>query len=191
MVTTDTHVYFYSGREIYSNWHSTEKQFVHPCAPYHDFNSSEQGFMWEKARFFGDTVVADRILVSADPADVKMLGRLIKHYDDVAWECVRLGLMTYINYLKFSQNEKFAQELLDTGDRILVEASRKDRIWGVGYYETEPEIYDESKWIGRNLLGIALMKVRKLIRDEREAALRPKFENPMPSAIPTLERLLS
>ena len=28
MITTDTHVYFYSGKEIYSNWHRC--QFIDP-----------------------------------------------------------------------------------------------------------------------------------------------------------------
>jgi hypothetical protein len=30
MITTDTHVYFYSSGTIYSNWHHTVRQFVDP-----------------------------------------------------------------------------------------------------------------------------------------------------------------
>ena len=80
--------------------------------------------------------------------------------------CVFLQIYAhiYVNYLKFSQNEIFKQKLLETGNRILVEASPVDKIWGVGLDENDENILDESKWKGQNLLGKALMEVRKMLK---------------------------
>jgi ribA/ribD-fused uncharacterized protein len=50
--------------------------------------------------------------------------------------------------------------LINTGNRIIVEASPVDRIWGVGLAADNPEIIDPNKWNGLNLLGYALMEVR-------------------------------
>jgi hypothetical protein len=161
MITTDTHVYFYSGKEIYSNWHRC--QFIDPITGFALY-STEQAFMWYKADFFKDDNVRDQILNERDPKATKELGRLVRCYHDKAWECVRLGYMAHVNLMKFSQNTEFAAELLSTGDRILVEASPYDGIWGVKLAVDDPLILDKANWKGRNLLGEALMTVRGLLK---------------------------
>jgi len=67
---------------------------------------------------------------------------------------------------KFRQNPPLAAALLATGDTILVEASPYDRIWGVGLKWNDPRILDRSLWLGTNLLGKALMKVRGVLATE-------------------------
>ena len=54
---------------------------------------------------------------------------------------------------------------MGTGGREIVEASRRDRVWGCGYSEEEAEVHREL-W-GENLLGRCLGDVRRIIR-ERE-----------------------
>lgn len=49
---------------------------------------------------------------------------------------------------------------LRTGDAVLVEASPRDRIWGIGMSASHPDATDPRKWLGENLLGFALMKAR-------------------------------
>jgi hypothetical protein len=70
------------------------------------------------------------------------------------------------NIAKFSQNEKLKEFLLNTQEKILVEASPYDKIWGIGMDENDKDILDPSKWKGENLLGKALMKVREIIKKE-------------------------
>jgi ribA/ribD-fused uncharacterized protein len=65
------------------------------------------------------------------------------------------------NYAKFSQNDELSDELLATGNKILVEASPYDTIWGIGMGEKEPGINDPANWKGLNLLGWSIMLVRK------------------------------
>jgi len=50
--------------------------------------------------------------------------------------------------------------LIATGDRVLVEASPRDTIWGIGMGASNPDAKDPTKWRGRNLLGFALMEAR-------------------------------
>ena len=160
MITTPTHVYFYSGTQCFSNWHRTVGQ-VHLRGLH--FDSTEQVFMWAKAMFFRDLDIAAEALAERDPRVVKGLGRLVKNYDDAEWSCVREGIMAHVNLLKYRQNPAMGKELLDTGTRILVEASPVDRVWGVGLGENDPLILDEHNWRGTNLLGKALMTVRGLL----------------------------
>jgi ribA/ribD-fused uncharacterized protein len=68
---------------------------------------------------------------------------------------------------KFSQNQALKDYLLATGDAILVEAAPRDRLWGIGMGENNPDVADQKKWKGRNLLGKALMQVR----DEFQSAV--------------------
>lgn len=160
MITTLTHVFFYSGREIYSNWHTTPAQFVDPITGL-TFDNTEQAFMWYKATFFSDVLIAAEAAATTDPRAVKELGRKVRGYNDKAWECVRLGYMTYVNYLKYSQNKDMGDVLKATGSRILVEASPYDGIWGIK--RTVEEAAAGATWQGRNLLGVALETVRALL----------------------------
>ncbi len=175
MITTDTHVFFYTN--YLSNWWSTrdiKPQFVDPVTGF-AWNNTEEAFMWRKAHFFGDTatcaLIEEHAMVRGHPRDVKALGRLVKGYDDKAWSCVREGEMAVVNLPKYQQNPDLGAQLKDTGDRILVEASKVDLVWGVGMNEEECAQFERSSsfigaslvWPGRNLLGKALMTVRGLL----------------------------
>ena len=61
------------------------------------------------------------------------------------------------------QNDELRNFLLSTGDKVLVEASPSDRIWGIGLGKNNPDALDPTKWRGQNLLGFALMNVRDSI----------------------------
>ena len=168
-VTTPTHLFFYSGT-IYSNFHWTENQFR-----YRDMSvsSSEVAFMLAKALFFGDSETAAKIANAKSSFDAKALGRQVRGYVDREWECVRLGMMQHVLLAKFGQNPEWAAQLKATGNRILVEASPVDLVWGAGLDEAACLKHDQNSsfvgasltWPGRNLLGKALMTVRDLLQD--------------------------
>jgi ribA/ribD-fused uncharacterized protein len=153
MITTDTHVFFYGS--IYSNFYGCKFTFEG-----REFCNSEQAFMWCKAREFNNHELADVMLKTDDPMSVKMMGRAVVNYDNDVWDKVRYDYMLAACLAKFAQNPELEAELLATGNRIIVEASPTDRIWGIGLAENDPMIYIESKWRGTNLLGKVLMDVR-------------------------------
>lgn len=61
----------------------------------------------------------------------------------------------------FGQNPDLRDFLLGTGDRLIVEASPMDQVWGIGLRATDARARDPRQWRGLNLLGFALMEARK------------------------------
>lgn len=61
---------------------------------------------------------------------------------------------------KFGQHPELRDFLLGTGNRVLVEASPRDRIWGIGLAADDDRATSPAHWPGLNLLGFALMEVR-------------------------------
>ncbi|WP_431217369.1 NADAR family protein [Puia sp. P3] len=80
------------------------------------------------------------------------------------WDKHKFDLVVAGNYHKFSQNEQIREFLLASGDKVLVEASPRDRIWGIGMGGDNPAAGIPSKWKGENLLGFALMEVREKLK---------------------------
>jgi len=58
------------------------------------------------------------------------------------------------------------EELMKTGDRLIVEASPYDKIWGIGLYESEAVNIPEEEWNGLNLLGKVMVKLREEFKNE-------------------------
>jgi ribA/ribD-fused uncharacterized protein len=67
---------------------------------------------------------------------------------------------------KFRQNPDMLAFLRGTKDRVLVEASPRDRIWGIGLAADDERAQDPARWRGLNLLGEALMRARATLRGD-------------------------
>lgn len=159
---SDKYVSFWGG--VFSNFY--------PCkidAEGKTFTSSEQYFMWQKARYFRDDVIEVAILDSKTPSQAKKLGRRIDGFDEEQWREVRMHAMFNAVYLKFKQNKDLMDILLDKdiSDKNFVEGSPVDKIWGVGIKWDDPEIEDKENWKGENLLGIVLDTVRAVLSNEK------------------------
>ena len=130
------------------------------------FISSEQAFMWCKARHFGDVSSCVQINQAESPKEAKQLGRGVKGFNNTEWDKVRYGYMVEVLTAKFKQNPQLKKTLLETRNRTLIEGSPVDKIWGVGIHWQDVDCLDESKWKGQNLLGKALMDVRSILKKE-------------------------
>lgn len=167
---TDTHIFFLGS--YLSNFYKIRFKYILDDSKKEvNFDSSEQLFMWFKAFHFKDKNIANKILDAKEPNEAKPLGRKVKDYrsgsekefDVFEWDKVRYEYMLKALRAKF--NEKTMKEaLLDTGNKILVEGSPVDKVWGVGLNYNDERILDKSNWNGTNLLGKALMEVRDEIR---------------------------
>lgn len=131
-----------------------------------EYVTAEQFMMAGKARLFGDEEALGRILAEPSPARAKALGRAVKRFDAEVWAAHRFELVTAGNVAKFSADEALKAYLLSTGDEVLVEASPRDRIWGVGLGRDNPLVHQPAKWRGTNLLGFALVRARDILRGE-------------------------
>lgn len=130
------------------------------------YQTAEHYMMSQKALACDDTSTHMQILTQPSPMVAKALGRQIKSYDDKLWSEIRYDKVVEGNYHKFSAHEDLKRYLLSTGDKVLVEASPFDTIWGIGLKESEKAAWDPRKWKGQNLLGFALMEVRDMLREE-------------------------
>lgn len=128
----------------------------------HRYHSVEQYYQYSKALFAKDEASAHKILTSNSPAQCKFVGdRVNVNKDDWLSKC--LVSMETALYHKFSQNPGPRKFLLETGERVLVEAS-KDKFWGSGITLGSPKVTTISDWPGENRLGQLLIELRKRLR---------------------------
>ncbi|MBH8558378.1 NADAR family protein [Hymenobacter negativus] len=128
------------------------------------YRSTEHWMMAEKARLFNDDKTLDQILAAKSPAEAKKLGREIQNFDPEIWEARKVEIVIAGNLHKFGQHSELAKFLLSTNDRVLVEASPVDTIWGIGLAADAADAANPSRWLEPNLLGFALMAVRDELR---------------------------
>jgi ribA/ribD-fused uncharacterized protein len=169
MRITDTHVYFFTSEDIFSNFHHSpflyrrkvnDLIFGEITQEYH-FKNSEQAFMFEKALYFEDFETAEKCIIETDPKKVKKLGREVSNFNADKWDEVSFDKMYNVCFHKYTFNKEAHKALIETGNRILVEASPYDLKWGVGLSKGNDQILFEKNWKGENRLGNVLMKGRK------------------------------
>lgn len=125
------------------------------------YSSAEAAYQAQKT-----TVPEDRALFAEMKPDVaKQMGKAIKLRPD--WPEVKQQHMQEILRAKFTQNPQLKAKLLETGDQLLVEGNTwHDNEWGICQCPKCRQVK------GQNLLGKALMDLRKSLHEEDEAAER-------------------
>jgi ribA/ribD-fused uncharacterized protein len=151
--------FFWSGDDILSNFYLID--YYHAKLG-HKLCCSEQDYMWEKAMYFGDVDLANKILMLKDPKHIKAAGQTVKGMDKDEWSKVKTSKMYDVVFRKFTATPELLLYLKNTGDDILVEASPYDRVWGIGYNEYDALKVPISDW-GSNLLGQVLMNLRRYL----------------------------
>ncbi|KAF0713146.1 Aste57867_4494 [Aphanomyces stellatus] len=124
------------------------------------YPTAEHFMMAEKARLFGDEETLADILSAPSPSVAKAFGRSVSNFDEETWCRHRFDIVVRASEAKFGQNPALKAFLMGTKKHVLVEASPRDRIWGIGLGATHADAEDPEKWRGLNLLGFALMVAR-------------------------------
>lgn len=140
---------------VFSQWYKAEFKIDKI-----KYNCAEQYMMSKKAILFNDLKTNKQIMLASHPGDQKRLGRKVKGFDAQTWNKHAIQIVYDGNYGKFTQNTKLFECLKLTDKLIIVEASPKDTIWGIGLDETHPNADEPSKWRGKNWLGNVLTKLR-------------------------------
>ncbi|WNO10882.1 NADAR family protein [Teredinibacter sp. KSP-S5-2] len=156
----ETEEFYFFWKHQFGQW--TKRDIVDPEGV--KYNCCEQYMMYKKALLFGDMETASKILSEPEPAVQQKLGREVKRFQSGLWNLNKIGIVWYGNYLKFSQHADLSSRLIDTGSKVLAEASPYDLVWGVGFSADDDLILDEKNWRGKNLLGKVLMSVRDAIK---------------------------
>lgn len=125
------------------------------------FVSVEQFFQHQKCLACGDYVRAAKILSIDDPVHIKHIGDACEIKD--AWLKIRVETLFKAVFFKFDQNRSLARKLLATGNG-LYEATT-DRMYGCGLGFNSKR-WALGDWIGKNLTGTILMRVREILKDK-------------------------
>lgn len=112
------------------------------------FRSSEDAYQFGKPL---DGMVAEWIIAAPKPHLCAMAAHGLLAFDiRPDWQAIKVDRMRDVLRAKFSQHEDLKQNLIDTGNAVLIEDSNTDAFWGIG-----------KKRNGKNMLGILLMQVRE------------------------------
>ncbi|WP_455355646.1 NADAR family protein [Streptomyces sp. SYSU K217416] len=138
-----------------------------------EYATAEHWMMAAKARLFGDAEAEREAVAAGGPAQAKKAGRLVRGFDEKIWRRERYAIVVAGSLHKFGAHADLREFLLGTGERVLVEASPLDRIWGIGLAGDDERAQDPARWRGLNLLGFALMDARERLRGGEGAGAGP------------------
>lgn len=122
--------------------------------------------LYQACRFPHLPDVQKVIIEQASPMTAKMKSKPFRSQSRPDWDDVRVRIMRWCLRVKLAQNwQKFANLLIETGERPIVEESRKDDFWGA-----KPK--DDGTLVGCNVLGRLLMELRAELKRPTAEALR-------------------
>jgi len=170
-VDTDTHVFFYeqdfyvlsnfSSFEVFwpyvrdddyiTMWHKTSEHLYHFLKFWFHMSTKQQ------------KEVALKIYHARSAHDAFNIAQTYKGLRRPDWDSVKFVNMKQILIEKVKCHEYVRRKLLQTGDRILVEDSWRDDVWGWGPNKD-----------GQNMLGKLWMEVREEIRQQESQNGQPK-----------------
>ena len=129
------------------------------------YSSNEQYIQCEKAKMFRDNETVRKIMSSSNPKEIKELGKTVRNFDNRKWKHRRNEVVRVCNEAKYEMYEEAKRELLETGQKLLGEATR-DTHWGVGIHISDEGVLYTETWIGGNEMGNILMSIRKAYQTE-------------------------
>jgi len=124
--------------------------------------------LYQACRFPHLPDVQRMIISENSPMTAKMRSKPYRKDSRRDWDHVRVRIMRWCLRMKLANNwSAFSELLLRTGDRPIVEESRKDDFWGA------KAVGDGSTLVGMNVLGRLLMELREQVKEHgRDAFLR-------------------
>jgi len=128
--------------------------------------------LYQACRFPHMPDVQRKIIDEHSPMTAKMRSKPFRDESRADWEAARVKIMRWCLRVKLAQNwREFGRLLLATGDRPIVEQSRKDDFWGA-------KVAQDGSLVGMNVLGRLLMELREQLKSDEAESLW--FIEPLP-----------
>ncbi|WP_349365551.1 MAG: NADAR domain-containing protein [Nitratireductor rhodophyticola] len=122
--------------------------------------------LYQACRFPHMPEVQQLIIGENSPMTAKMRSKPYRRVSRHDWDFVRVKIMRWCLRVKLAQNwREFGRLLLATGDRPIVEQSRKDDFWGA-------KVAEDGTLVGMNVLGRLLMELREQMKGDEAESLR-------------------
>ena len=147
------------------------------------FSSVDQVYQWTKAFVLPSSDLSEKycnaIMSTDSPAECKKLARNLFSETEIMqckgsthWDKIKTYVIIRLACAKFLQHPFLKNQLLDTGEAVLVEALR-DKFWGAGT-SSEAQIRDcvhkNSNFSGQNMMGHLLEEVRAYLQEGHSSA---------------------
>lgn len=135
----------------------------------HKVYSAEHLITIMKAEFFEDfEALAKLIRIGGPDVEANRYRRISRSLKDPynrseQWEKNKHKVMKGILSAKFL-DPSLRKQLLNTGDKIIIEAGKSNREWGSGLNMGEATFDKPKRWAGDNLTGFILMEIRDEIK---------------------------
>ena len=108
-----------------------------------------------QAQKFANTHHEEDVRRAKTPKEAARIGRDRSRPLRADWEEVKDDVMREALHAKFTQHPDMRENLVATGNAGIVEHTANDSYWG-----------DGGDGTGRNMLGILLMELREILKDE-------------------------
>lgn len=109
-----------------------------------------------QAKKFEGTDHEERVRLAKNPSEAARIGRDRSLPLRQDWEEAKDDIMRKAVLAKFTQHDELLEELIGTGDAVLIEHTANDAYWG-----------DGGDGSGKNMLGKILMEVRTALVENR------------------------
>jgi ribA/ribD-fused uncharacterized protein len=119
------------------------------------WKTSEHYFQAQK--FIPHEEHVEAVRLAKTPKQAAEIGRDRKRPLRKDWENIKEDVMREALLAKFRTHEDIRETLLNTGDAQIIENAPGDYYWGIG-----------KNGSGKNRLGVLLMQIRELLRDEKQ-----------------------
>ncbi len=121
--------------------------------------------LYQACRFPNRPDLQRLIIEQRSPMTAKMKGKPHRDKSRGDWDVVRVAIMRWCLEVKLAQNwDSFSELLLATGNRPIVEQSRRDDFWGA-------KPIDDERLTGANYLGLLLQSLRERVKRESRESL--------------------
>ena len=126
-----------------------------------EINIANTEALYQACRFPLFPDLQEKIINQKSPMDSKKISQQHLQYTRQDWDNVKFEIMKWCLQVKLIQNwDKFSNLLLSTNEKLIVEYSIKDNVWGAC-----PD--GSGNLVGKNALGRLLMELRENILLEK------------------------
>ena len=124
--------------------------------------------LYQAMRFPDYPEIQKEIIEQKSPMAAKMISKKYRNQKTrTDWDQKRVAIMKWCIRVKLVQNlQTFGELLLSTGNKSIVEESRKDQFWGA-------KRIDDIALVGTNALGRLLMELREIHKNYNLEVVHP------------------
>ena len=131
------------------------------------YPTAEHRYQAMKCKITKETSKLQQVINAITPQEALNIANMIQ--DTAEWENRKEAVMKETIDEKFDQNKHLAKKLIDTGDKMLKEAT-KNTFFGIGAMLHSREVREDS-YNGQNKMGKLLMSKRRQLATDQHAKL--------------------